>query len=232
MIFLAGSVACGPLRLLSQEAGTAAPAASAPAASAPEAQKPEAPKTQEEQNNVFRTEGPMVKAASKALHLSKETTASLFEVINFLIVVLAIGIPLARLMPKVFRKRSEMVRSSLETARKATEDANTRLSAIEAKLTGLDSEIAQMRTQMETDSAGDEARIKSSIEEEGTRIVSSAEQEIAQAAAHARRELRQFAAGLAIEQAAQQLALTAETDQALIDEFIASADGASRGGQK
>ena len=229
LALMAISVATTPVVLRSQQAGvSAAPAASVPAAAAPEAQKPEAAKPEADETAAFRLEGPLVKATSRATGWSLETTATLFEIINFLVVVLALGIPLVRLMPKVFRKRSETVRSSLEEARKATEEANLRLTAIEAKLAGLDAEIAQIKTQAEADSVADEARIKASIEEESTRIVASAEQEITQAAAHARRELRQFAADLAIDQAVQKLSLTAETDQALIAEFIASAQ---RGGQ-
>ena len=97
---------------------------------------------------------------------------------------------------------------------------------MEAKLAGLDDEIAKIRAQVERRACEDEARIKSTLAEESARIVAAAEQEIAVAAAQARRELRHFAADLAIEQAAKQLVLTPETDQALIAEFISGvADG-------
>jgi F-type H+-transporting ATPase subunit b len=164
-------------------------------------------------------------------HVRPNTAARIFEITNFLVVFLALGIPLARFMPKVFRRRSESIRASIDEARKATEEANARLSAIEARLAGLDAEIARMRSQAEADSAADEARIKASMHEESAHIVASAEQEIAQAAAHARRELRQFAADLAIDQAVRQLHLTAETAQALIAEFVSGAGGLAQGGR-
>jgi len=214
-----------PSRLAAQESGPKSATAmkSQPVSSSPEAAKPEAAKSQEEQNKVFRLEGPLVKAASRGLHLSPEITARIFELINFAVVVLALGIPLVRFLPKVFRKRSEILRHNLETARKTTEDANSRLSAIEAKLSGLDAEIAQIRAQVEQESLQDEARIKAAIEEESARIVAAAEQEIGASAAQARRGLRHFAADLAIEQAARQLVLTPETDSALIAEFLSDA---------
>jgi F-type H+-transporting ATPase subunit b len=109
-----------------------------------------------------------------------------------------------------------------------TDDANARLSAVEAKLASLDDQIAQFRAEVERESAGDEARIKAALEEERARIVQSAEQEIGQAAAQARRGLRNFAADLAIDQAARELNMTAETDRALIAEFVA---GAATGGK-
>jgi F-type H+-transporting ATPase subunit b len=71
-------------------------------------------------------------------------------------------------------------------------------------------------------------RIKATIEEESGRIVAAAEQEIAVAAAQAKRGLRNFAADLAIEQAAKQLVLTAESDRALIAEFVGDV---TKGGQ-
>jgi F-type H+-transporting ATPase subunit b len=111
-----------------------------------------------------------------------------------------------------------------------TADANTRLSAIEAKLAGLDTEIDKIRAQVEEESKQDEVRIKSTISEESARIVAAAEQEIGVAAAQARRGLRHFAADLAIEQAAKQLVLTPEADSALIAEFLVDV-GAHQGGE-
>jgi F-type H+-transporting ATPase subunit b len=96
----------------------------------------------------------------------------------------------------------------------------------------LDDEIAKIRAQVEDESRQDEVRIKASIEEERTRIVAAAEQEIGVAAAQAKRGLRNFAADLAIEQAAKQLVLTPETDQALIAEFVSDVTGnGTKGGR-
>jgi len=214
-VLLAALVAAAwaaPSRLLAQEA--AAPAAQVQASQA----KPEA--TDEEQNNAFRLEGPVVKWTAKTFHLSSETAATTFELINFAIIVFGIGIPLYRWLPKFLRGRGEKVREDIESARKATEDANARLSAIEAKFAGLDGEIARISALVEAESRQDEARIKASLAEESARIVAAAEQELTVAAAQARRSLRHFAADLAIDQAAQQLVLTPKADQALIDEFL------------
>jgi F-type H+-transporting ATPase subunit b len=137
----------------------------------------------------------------------------------------------------VFRKRSQTLVHNLKTAREATEDANTRLSAVEAKLAGLDDEIKKFRAQVEQESLEDEARVKSSLAEESARIVQAAEQELSVAAAQARRGLRHFAADLAVEQAAKQLVLTPETDRALIAEFVGqvssdvAGNGKTKGGQ-
>jgi F-type H+-transporting ATPase subunit b len=149
------------------------------------------------------------------------------------VIVLLIGVPLAKVLPKLLRSRGEKVRGDLDEARKATAAAQERLSAIEAKLSGLNEEIERIREQMEKDSAQDEARIKSTIGEESARIVAAAGQEIASSAAQARRLLSSFAADLAIEQAVKQLKFTPEIDRALIDEFLTDAAlKTADGGQK
>jgi F-type H+-transporting ATPase subunit b len=161
-----------------------------------------------------------------------ETTARTFEWINAAIILLCIIIPLARFLPKVFRKRQNTLSQNLENARKTTADANARLSAVEAQLSRLDEEIAKIRAQVEEESKQDEARIKASIVEEHARIVAAAEQEIGAAAAQAQRSLRHFAADLAIDQAARQLVLTPETDRALIAEFVSEAGTGTNGAAK
>ena len=120
----------------------------------------------------------------------------------------------------------------MEIARAATATANTRLSAVEAKLAGLDAEISAIRKQVEDDMRDDEARHKAAMEEESARIVASAEQEIAVAGAQAQRGLKQFAADLAIDRAMSQLTLDAETDRALFAEFAESVAGHQGGRRK
>lgn len=217
-----------PCRLMAQEAATAVEPAAQSSVPSGEAAKPVS--AEEAQKNLFRLEGPLVKKTAKALNLSVETTANLFDYLNFAIVVLLIGVPLYKALPKLLRARGEKVRNDLEAARKATSDATARLNAIETKLAGLDAEIAEIRAQVEQESKQDEERIKSTIGEEKERIVAAAGQEIASSATQARRGLRHFAADLAIEQAAKQLTFTAETDRALIAEFLG--DASLTGGQK
>ena len=222
-------MAIAPIRMAAQEQAAPAKSTTAPAqqAQANEGAKPEAAKSEEDETAQFRHTA-IVQAAAKALHLSVDATARTFEFINFGIIALALGIPLFRSLPKFLRKRAEKVRTDIETARKATEDANTRLSAVEARLSHLDEEIEKFRAEVETESRQDEARIKAALGEESTRIVAAAEQEIGTAAAQARRGLRNFAAELAVEQAAKQLVLTPETDRALIAEFVGDVN---KGGQ-
>jgi F-type H+-transporting ATPase subunit b len=230
---LAAGVAVAPLCKAAQEPGPGSkPEIASPAATAPaDARHESAQSEEEQQNNAFRLEGPVVKWTARALNLSPEKAADIYEAVNFLIIALAIGVPLLRWLPKFLRNRKEKLRSDIESARKVTEDANARLSAVEAKLSKLDEEIQKFRAEVEAESQHDEARIKASLAEESTRIVESAEQEIGVAAAQARRGLRNFAADLAIDQAAKKFVLTAETDRALIAEFVGDVVRKGAGGK-
>ena len=62
-------------------------------------------KQEEEEEHTIYLHTPLVASIGRALHLSVETTANLFLFINFAIIALAIGIPLAKFLPKVIRKR-------------------------------------------------------------------------------------------------------------------------------
>jgi F-type H+-transporting ATPase subunit b len=175
-------------------------------------------KSEEEETNAYRHSA-TVQWFAKTFHLDVEVAAQLFEWINFTVIILAVGIPLIKVLPKVLRKRTETLSHELQAAQAATESANARLSAVEEKLSGLDAEISAIRKQVEEDMREDEVRIKASIEEESARIVTAAEHEIGVAAMQAQRGLKQYAADLAIDRAMGQLTLNADTDRALIAEF-------------
>jgi F-type H+-transporting ATPase subunit b len=162
---------------------------------------------------------PIVKSIAGALHLSTETTASLFQIINSAILIGLILFFVFKALPKAIRNRTAAIQKKLVEARSATEIANERLAAVEAKLARIGEDIEAIRQQTERDSLEDEKRIKQALEDERARIVKSAEQEIASAGAAAQRELKRFAAGLAIDQAAKKIELTTDSDKALVEHF-------------
>ena len=210
----------------------AQPSIETPAEEAKNPPRTEAAKSEEENNDQYR-HAPIVESLAKLMHMDVETAARTFEIFNVSVVVLGIVIPLIRIMPRLLRSRTQKIQVDMESARKTTEDANRRLSAVEAKLASLDNEIAKFRAEVEDQIAQDEQRGKAALEEERTRLVASAEAEINVAAAQAKRSLRHFAADLAIDQAAKQLVLTPETDRALIAQFVSEAgrDGMNNGGR-
>jgi F-type H+-transporting ATPase subunit b len=239
MVLAVAALMIAPSRAAAQQsaAGASTPAASAPASGATSgpANGSEAaqPASSEDEGDAAFLHAPVVQSVARMLHLKLDTAVALLLGINFAIIFFAIAVPLTRTMPKVLRKRSQTLSHDLTNARQATAEAQARLSAVEAQLAGLGEEIKKLSAQVEQESVEDEKRIKASLGEESARIVAAAEQEINTAVTQAKRGLRSFAADLAIGQAEKQIALTPETDRALIAEFVAgvAGDGAGKGGK-
>jgi F-type H+-transporting ATPase subunit b len=186
---------------------------------------------QETGEDVYRHSA-SVKLLASWLHLDKESTARLFEFLNFAILAGAILFVLLKYLPKNFRAQREDIQHRLLDARTATEQANQRLSAIEQRLSRLDEEVAAIAKQAEKDSVEDEARIKASIETERQRITEAVSRDIAAASGAAQRDLKRFVAGLAVDRAAQRIALTEEDDRTLVQEFSKSLAMQARNGDK
>ena len=177
-----------------------------------------AQKEDPEEINQFR-HAASVQMFARKLGISTETAAQIFEIINSGILIFTILFFLAKVVPKAIRNRTAKIQKKLVEAREATESANQRLSAVEAKLARIGDDIEAIRQQTERDMVEDEKRIKQSLEDERQRIVQSAEQEIESAGAAAKRELKRFAAELAIDNAARRIQLTYDSDKAIIERF-------------
>lgn len=172
----------------------------------------------------------VVKAMGAKLGMTPEQASSAFTLINLMVLVALVGWFLVRTLPKTFRNRNDVLQKHLIEARRASQEANSRLGSVEARLSKLDEQIAAMRAQAEKEAQLEEQRMRASVEEEKKKILEAAEQEIAVATSQARRQIQQYAADLAIEQAAKKLVVSAETDRLLVQEF-ARRLGAKEGGQ-
>jgi len=149
--------------------------------------------------------------------------------LNFLIIAFLIYWYARKFVPAALRSRTESIQRSLEEARAASQDANRRLSEIEARLSKLDVEIGQMQASAEKEAEGEEARIRQAAEEDIRKVVQAAEQEIAAAAKQARRELTQHTADLAVALARKQIHVDSATDQALVRNFAGKLSSGSGG---
>lgn len=183
----------------------------------PNADKMDAPETNAETEEYRHSA--TVQAIGRKLGLSTEATAQIFEDINSGALILAFVILIWKVLPKIFRKRSETLQKELTLAQAATEDAGRRLSEVEARLSRLDADIDALRRQAERDMEEDDKRLRASLESERERIVASAEQEIGALQSAAQRELKKFAADLAVDQALRKIQLTTDADRALVREF-------------
>jgi F-type H+-transporting ATPase subunit b len=167
-------------------------------------------------------QSPSVRWLGQHLGLSGGATYWLAVVINFAIIALGV-VYFSRLhLPTMFRNRTESIRKAMDEAKAASDDAKTRLAAIEARLSRLDSDIAAMRSKAEQDGAAEEARIRAAAEDDKQKIVEAAVQEIDVAAKSARRDLAAYAADLAVNLARRRIQVDVPADQALVSGFATS----------
>ncbi len=178
----------------------------------------------EDGENVYR-HSDMVKKLATTFGLSVEATSRLFEVINFVLLVILIVWAIWKLIPRLFpqltfRVRTERIQKEIEQARVATEDANRRLASVEERLSRLDHDIDAIRAQAEQETAVEEKRLRAALEQEKQGILDSAAQDISAATKNAQSQLKKLAADLAIEHAKRQIAISPETDQTLVAGFL------------
>ena len=125
----------------------------------------------------------------------------LYKIINFLILVGALGYLLRKPLMDFFRQRALTITESLRQGRHALSVAQDRLSGIEVKLANLDAEIRTFK-----DSAGREMelelqRLRQAAKEESERTLAFARAQIDVAARAAMLELKRYLAHQAVGQA-------------------------------
>ena len=201
-----------------------APSAGSGESSTPEAQSPEKNRQEADETDAYKHSA-VVKLLGSKLGMNPDQAATVFEVTNFAVLAILVGIFLTKTLPKTFRNRTGSIQKHLVEARMATEEATARINSVEARLGKLDAQIAAMREQAEKDWNAEEQRVRAAVDEEKGKIVAATEQEIASATAQARRQIQIFAADLAIDQAAKRLVVSAETDRLLVQSFARRLSG-------
>jgi len=174
---------------------------------------------EESEHDKFKY-SPVVRKLASLLHIDFKVAYWFFLIINFAIVFGSIYWIAKSRVPAAFRARTASIQRGIEEARKASDEANRRLSDVESRLQRLDSEISSMKSQAEADAAAEEDRIRATTEQEARRVVDLAEQEIAAAGNAARRELKAYAAELAVNIAERKVHLDQSTDEALVRSFV------------
>ena len=140
--------------------------------------------------------------------------------VNFAGIALFIWVLLKSKLPQAFRERTAAIQKGIHEAQAASADANRRLGDIEARLSKLDTEIADIRQSAEREAAAEEERIRKAAEHDAQKIVEGAEAEIQAFARNARRELKGYAASLAVDLAGRRIKVDEPTDRALVREFV------------
>ena len=207
-----------PTHFAHAQAGATATQRSVGEHSTPINAAPEKREQEIDENAAYRHSTAVVKLGS-LVGLNADQAATIFEVLNFLVLAALVAYFAQKLLPKHFRERSSAIQRQLVEARSSTEEASARLNGIEDRLGKLDGEIATMRQHLEAETLREERRLRASVEDEAAKIVAAAEGEILAATAAAGRELQRHAADLAIQHAAGRLVVTPEADRLLIHGF-------------
>ena len=183
-------------------------------------EKAEGPEAEEEEEYVQLKQSASVRWVAKTLGTSPKTAYWILFITNFAVLFGAIVFFARKSVPLMLRSRTQDIQKGIEDARKASAEATAKLSEIEARLGKLDGEVAALKAAAEADFSVEEARIKQQAEEDARHVVESAEQEILAATRSAQRELKTFAADLAVNLAEKKIKVDAQTDEALVRDFV------------
>jgi F-type H+-transporting ATPase subunit b len=166
-------------------------------------------------------------AAEEGGNAAAARAAEIFKWINFAIVAgLAIWV-FAKVLPPKFRAKAEEIGAAITKATNEKAAADAQLREAEAKLANLQKEVEEFRALAEREAAAEVERIHSATQADAQKIAAAAKAEIEAAERAARLELKALAAKLAVDGAETLLAkqLTAQTQAALISNFVKSLEG-------
>lgn len=145
---------------------------------------------------------------------------------NFLLLAGALGYLAAKNLGPYFASRSIQIRKGMIDAEEARAKAEARVSAVEARLASLSTEIEALRREAQTEAAADSERLRQETAAELAKIEEHARQEVASLGKSARQELRRYSAQLAISMAEQKLRsrMTTESQDRLVRKFVRDLD--------
>ena len=119
-----------------------------------------------------------------------------WRVINLLIFVIFLAYLFVKKLRigHVFDNRAAAIVKELEEARREKQEAQAKLAEVEARLSRLDQEVAEIRAEAEREGARESARISEAAAADAEKIRQTAQREIEGAMKSARTELRAFVA--------------------------------------
>jgi F-type H+-transporting ATPase subunit b len=153
---------------------------------------------------------------------TSEHVNEIFKWINFALVAAGLIWLFGKVLPPLFRKRSDEIGAAIKRATEAKAEADRMLREAEQKLAKLEQEITQLRTIAQREAVAEAERIRNSTLTDAQKIEAAAEAEIEAAERAARLELKALAANLAVDSAESLLAkqLTPQAQEALVSAFV------------
>ncbi|MSV28673.1 MAG: hypothetical protein EXQ52_08005 [Bryobacterales bacterium] len=151
-----------------------------------------------------------------------EKDLTIWKWANFAILAGLLGYMIAKNAPAFFASRTATIQKGIAEARKISEEAMARASAIERKISALDSEVASMRAQSKAEAEAEGQRVREDTERELAKINANGQREIESAGKTAREELKLHAANLALGLARERIGqrMTPENQNALVESFV------------
>ena len=151
-----------------------------------------------------------------------EHVNEIFKWINFAVIAAGLIWLFGKVLPPMFRKRSNEIGAAIKKATEARAEADRQLREAEQKLAKLEQEIAQLRAIAQREAAAEAERIRNATLSDAQKIEAAAAAEIDAAERAARLELKALAANLAVDSAESLLAkqLTPQAQEALVSAFV------------
>ena len=147
-----------------------------------------------------------------------------FKIINFTLLVVALGYVLRKPMAEFFSVRSEGIRKALEEGRAALAESQAKLNAVEEKVRHLEEEIAGFKASAEQEMQEERRRLRDETGREAEKILEAARVRMDSAVRVAKLELKHFTAQEALRLADQMIRerLDEPTRQTLVRRFMAA----------
>jgi F-type H+-transporting ATPase subunit b len=157
-----------------------------------------------------------------------------WKLINFAILVFALGYFSAKALPPFFRSRTGEIRSGIEEAAKMKAEAEAKVSEIERQLAGIGADIENLRSQLKAEMTAEGERLKQETGRLVNRIHEQAEQEINFMTKAGRQELKNYSASLALDLAKQRIQsrMNPDAQHSLVESFVSDlrkSDGRGNG---
>ena len=147
-----------------------------------------------------------------------------FHALNFVVLVVAIAWFAGGTIRTALAERASTIRIEIENSQQVREEAQQRFEALQARVSGLEGQLAEMRSEAEADATREAELLDERAKRDVKMIEAAAERSIRNEAERARVELRREAVDLAIELATQQLKarVGADENKQLTDQFLSA----------